>query len=58
LFKIIEVSASGLEARGDYFLRELSGPEEVPALLRNLDSRGVKTKEVREMGNPIEDLFT
>jgi hypothetical protein len=43
---------------GDYFLRELSGPEEVPALLRNLDSRGVKIKEVREIGNPLEDLFT
>jgi hypothetical protein len=38
-------------------LRELSGPEEVPALLRNLDSRGVKIKEVREMANPFEDLF-
>lgn len=43
---------------GDYFLRELSGPEEVPVLLRDLDSRGVKIREVREMGNPLEDLFT
>ena len=41
----------------DYFLRELSGPEEVPALLRNLDSRGMRIKEVREMANPVEDVF-
>jgi ABC-2 type transport system ATP-binding protein len=43
---------------GDYYLRELSGPEEVPALLHNLDSHGVKIRELREMGNPLEDLFT
>jgi ABC-2 type transport system ATP-binding protein len=43
---------------GDYFLRELSGPEEVPALLHDLDSHGVKIRELREMGNPLEDLFT
>jgi len=47
-----------LKREGGYFLRELSGPEEVPALLRNLDSRGVKIREVREMGSPLEDLFT
>lgn len=43
---------------GDYYLRELSGPEEVPALLHDLDSHGVKVRELREMGNPLEDLFT
>ncbi len=43
---------------GDYFLRELSSPEEVPALLHDLDSQGVKIRELREMGNPLEDLFT
>ena len=43
---------------GDYFLRELSGPEEVPTLVHDLDSRGVKIRELREMGNPLEDLFT
>ena len=43
---------------GDYYLRELSGPEEVPALLHDLDSRGVRIRELREMGNPLEDLFT
>lgn len=43
---------------GDYFLRELPGPEDVPALLRDLESRGVKVRELREMNNPLEDLFT
>ena len=43
---------------GDYYLRELPGPEAVPAFLRELESRGVKIRELREMGNPLEDLFT
>ncbi len=49
---------AGWRHEGDYFLRELSGPEEVPALLHDLDSRGVRIRELREMGNPLEDLFT
>jgi ABC-2 type transport system ATP-binding protein len=49
---------SDWKREGDYFLRELSGPEQVPALLRSLDSHGVKIRELREMGNPLEDLFT
>lgn len=44
-------------ARGDYFLRELSGPEEVPKLIHDLESRGVQIREIREMENPLEDLF-
>jgi hypothetical protein len=47
-----------LKREGDYFLSELSGPAEVPALLHELDSHGAKIHEVREMGNPLEDLFT
>lgn len=43
---------------GDYFVRELAGPEEVPALIGDLTARGVKIREVREMDNPLEDLFT
>ncbi len=43
--------------QGDYYLRELSGPQEVPALLRDLETRGVRIREVREMENPLEDLF-
>ena len=49
---------AGWPREGDYFLRELSGPEEVPPLLHDLDSQGVKVRELREMGNPLEDLFT
>ena len=44
--------------QGDYFLRELSGPEAVPPLLRELDAQGVQVRELREMNNPLEDLFT
>jgi ABC-2 type transport system ATP-binding protein len=49
---------AGYPHQGDYFLRELSGPQEVPALLHELDSRGVLIREIREMNNPLEDLFT
>ncbi len=43
--------------QGDYYLRELPGPEAVPALLHELDAQGVRIREVREMNNPLEDLF-
>ena len=43
---------------GEYYLRELSGPEEVPAVLRELMAQGVQVREAREMENPLEDLFT
>ena len=58
--RVLEPSGAlaGWRREGDYFLRELSGPEEVPALLHDLDARGVKIRELREMGNPLEDLFT
>jgi len=42
---------------GEYYTRELAGPDEVPALLRDLEARGVRIRELREMGNPLEDLF-
>ncbi len=48
----------GWERSGDYYLRELSGPEEVPGLIHDLEARGVRLREVREMENPLEDLFT
>ncbi len=50
-------AVAGLPQEGDYFLRELPGPEEVPALLRDLESRGARVRELREMHNPLEDLF-
>ncbi|MGH9918800.1 MAG: hypothetical protein ACRD6W_08040, partial [Nitrososphaerales archaeon] len=42
---------------GDFFVYQLKGPEEVPALIGNLVSQGVKIREVREMENPLEELF-
>jgi ABC-2 type transport system ATP-binding protein len=42
---------------GEYYLRELSGPEAVPGLLRELAAAGVQVRELREMGNPLEELF-
>ena len=48
----------GWTREGDYFLRELPGPEGVPALIRDLESHGVQIRELREMNNPLEDLFT
>ena len=44
--------------QGDYFLRELSGPEAVPGLLHELHAAGVRVRELREMNNPLEELFT
>jgi ABC-2 type transport system ATP-binding protein len=46
------------QRRGDYFVYELAGPEEVPRLLRELEEKGVQVRELKEMGNPLEDLFT
>jgi ABC-2 type transport system ATP-binding protein len=48
---------AGWAREGDYYTRELAGPEEVPKLLAELESRGVQVREVREMTNPLEDLF-
>jgi ABC-2 type transport system ATP-binding protein len=42
---------------GDYFLFELQKPDEVPGLISELAGRGVKIREVREMQNPLEELF-
>jgi ABC-2 type transport system ATP-binding protein len=43
---------------GDYYLFDLKGPEEVPSLVSELVSKGVKIREVKEMQNPLEELFT
>ncbi|HZY92903.1 MAG TPA: heme ABC exporter ATP-binding protein CcmA [Thermoplasmata archaeon] len=51
-------SPEGWTREGDHFRRELSGPEEVPGLIRELETQGVKIREIREMNNPLEDLFT
>ena len=58
--RALEASAAldGWERSGDYYVRELPGPEQVPALIRDLEAQGVKLREVREMENPLEELFT
>ncbi|MCL1976876.1 MAG: ABC transporter ATP-binding protein [Candidatus Bathyarchaeota archaeon] len=42
---------------GDYYLFELQGPEEVPDMISKLSEKGVKIREVKEMQNPLEELF-
>ena len=43
--------------KGDYYVYELAGPEEVPKLMKDLEAKGVQVREVKELGNPLEDLF-
>ena len=42
---------------GDYYLFELQGPEEVPDMIARLSQNGVRIREVKEMQNPLEELF-
>ncbi|HUI01776.1 MAG TPA: heme ABC exporter ATP-binding protein CcmA [Nitrososphaerales archaeon] len=42
---------------GDYYLFDLRSPEDVPGLIASLTSSGVRIREVREMQNPLEELF-
>ncbi|HLY77405.1 MAG TPA: heme ABC exporter ATP-binding protein CcmA [Thermoplasmata archaeon] len=62
---VIGIRAEGAEGvlgsstkQGDYYLQELSGPDEVPKLVSELMAKGVRIREVKEMENPLEDLFT
>ena len=57
--RLIEPSdrMTGFERQGDFYLKELPGPESVAPLLAELQSMGVKIREAREMENPLEDLF-
>jgi ABC-2 type transport system ATP-binding protein len=43
--------------QGDYYVQELAGPEEVPKLVAELVAKGVRIREVKEMGNPLEEIF-
>ena len=43
---------------GDYYLLGLQGPDDVPKIIADLVSKGVKIREVKEMQNPLEELFT
>ena len=49
---------TGFDRQGEYFLKELAGPEEVPGVLQELMSQGIRIREAREMENPLEALFT
>jgi ABC-2 type transport system ATP-binding protein len=62
---IIGIRAEGGEGvlsssskKGDYYVQELAGPEEVPKLVSELVAKGVRIREVKEMENPLEDLFS
>jgi ABC-2 type transport system ATP-binding protein len=51
-------SLASEKKEGDLYLFELKGPEDVPGLIERLTASGVKIREVREMENPLEELFT
>jgi ABC-2 type transport system ATP-binding protein len=42
---------------GPYYLMELNGPDDVPKLVSELVAKGVQIREVKEMQNPLEELF-
>ncbi|MCI4368864.1 MAG: heme ABC exporter ATP-binding protein CcmA [Thermoplasmata archaeon] len=50
-------SLDGWTKEGEYLVRELAGPQEVQGVLHELDVRGVRIREAREMDNPLEDIF-
>jgi len=50
-------SLASEKKEGDLYLFELKGPEDVPGLIERLTRNGVKIREVREMENPLEELF-
>ncbi|HEV2429643.1 MAG TPA: ABC transporter ATP-binding protein [Thermoplasmata archaeon] len=61
---VIGIRAEGAEGvlaasskQGEYYRLELAGPEEVPKLIAELVAKGIQIREVKEMGNPLEDLF-
>jgi ABC-2 type transport system ATP-binding protein len=46
-----------VQKEGDYYLYELEGPEDVSQVIADLSARGIKIREVKEMQNPLEELF-
>jgi len=53
-----EGPAPRAKKEGDYYLFELDGPDKVPGLIEELVSAGVRIRELKEMRNPLEELFT
>ena len=61
---VIGIRAEGAEGilpasskKGEYYLQELSGPGDVAKFVAELVGKGVQIREVKEMENPLEDLF-
>ena len=46
-----------LKKEGEYYIFALAGPEKVQWLIGDLLSKGVRIREIREMQNPLEELF-
>jgi ABC-2 type transport system ATP-binding protein len=46
------------EREKEYFVIHVSGPEEVGEIVKKIVQAGVVVYEVKELGNPLEDLFT
>ncbi|MDA4124697.1 MAG: ABC transporter ATP-binding protein [Thaumarchaeota archaeon] len=55
-------SLSGLFPNGkmekDYFVVPVAGPKDVGEVVRKVVAAGIAVYEAKEMGNPLEDLFT
>ncbi|PSO06406.1 heme ABC transporter [Candidatus Marsarchaeota G2 archaeon BE_D] len=43
--------------RGEYFVLSVSDPSEVNRIIQHVTSQGIQIYEVREIGNPLEDLL-
>ena len=43
---------------GDRYRVKLNDPEDVPELVKKLTDAGIRIKEVKEVGNPLENLYT
>ena len=43
---------------GDRYRLKLASPDDVPDLVKRLADGGIRIKEVREVGNPLENLYT
>jgi len=41
----------------EYYVVEVGGPKEVGSMVKRIVDSGIMVYEVREMGNPLEDLF-
>ncbi len=46
-----------LKREGEYYIFALAGPEKVQGLIGDLLSKGIRIREIREMQNPLEEIF-